>query len=367
MVMFESLLLFVQASRQGHWRLHLASMNNFAKYFFAHDQLNYARLTPFYLAGMLELEGTDATSWTYLEINYSIVKTSIPFVGIGSDHAMEQENKNLKVAGGIVGLTQQSSALSRFCLSSPVMSSLAADFLQRNNRSNYETQHHYQLSGSTKDRIHTNVKKIVAVMESFSFGFEETDCVHNVVSKAVLPQSIANDVLNHSTIGENLYKAFIGDRINGATSIWAPMKKCRLGSFKIQVKSIRSKVGEKMVQLKEEKNLMSRFFITARKRPELDLEHYIGNYEFSVVPRALFYSVGLPLPCIDKSKLMLHLEEMAGISDEVTSVQENSVIIIDGMAVVNQICKDATLKTCKVSAFLKSFVRNYMHSSNQYL
>ena len=73
-------------------------MNNFAKYFFAHDQLNYARLTPFYLAGMLELEGTDATSWTYLETNYSIVKTSIPFVGIGSDHVMKQENKNLKVA-----------------------------------------------------------------------------------------------------------------------------------------------------------------------------------------------------------------------------------------------------------------------------
>ena len=193
-------------------------------------------------------------------------------------------------------------------------------------------------------------------MESFSFRFEETDCVHNVVSKAVLPKCIANDVLNHSTISENLYKAFIGDRINGATSIWAPMKKCCLGSFKIQVKSIRSKVGEKMVQLKEEKNLMSRFLITARKRPELDLEHCIGNYKFSVVPRALFSSDGLPLPCIDKSKLMHHSEEMAGVSDDVTSVQENSVIIIDGMAVVNQICKDATLKTCKVSAFLKSIV-----------
>ena len=45
MSMFESLLLFIRASRQSLWKLHLESLNNFTKYFFAHDQLNYARLT----------------------------------------------------------------------------------------------------------------------------------------------------------------------------------------------------------------------------------------------------------------------------------------------------------------------------------
>lgn len=46
MIMFESLLLFIRASRQGFWHLHLESLSNFTKYFFAFDQLNYARLTP---------------------------------------------------------------------------------------------------------------------------------------------------------------------------------------------------------------------------------------------------------------------------------------------------------------------------------
>ena len=93
MIMFESLLLFIRSSRQSLWKLHLASLNNFTKYFFAFDQLNYARLTPYYLATMMDLQTKDETSWLYLENNYSIVKSPIPFVGIGSDHAMEQENK----------------------------------------------------------------------------------------------------------------------------------------------------------------------------------------------------------------------------------------------------------------------------------
>ena len=33
---------------------------------------------------------------------------------------------------------------------------------------------------------------------------------------------------------------------------------------------------------------MIRFLIVSRKRPELNLEKYIDQYEFSVIPRSLF-------------------------------------------------------------------------------
>ena len=56
--------------------------------------------------------------------NFSIIKSTIPFVGIATDHALEQENKVMKVAGGLIGLTQNQAALNRFCLSEPVLSSL---------------------------------------------------------------------------------------------------------------------------------------------------------------------------------------------------------------------------------------------------
>ena len=57
--MFEVILSFIRASRQNLWQLHLSSMNNFAKHFFAHDQLNYARMTTFYLANMMDLKEND--------------------------------------------------------------------------------------------------------------------------------------------------------------------------------------------------------------------------------------------------------------------------------------------------------------------
>ena len=57
--MFEVILSFIRASRQNLWQLHLSSMNDFAKHFFANDQLNYARMTTFYLANMMDLKEND--------------------------------------------------------------------------------------------------------------------------------------------------------------------------------------------------------------------------------------------------------------------------------------------------------------------
>ena len=36
------ILMFIRSSREGDWSLYLESLNTLAKYFFAHDRLNYA-------------------------------------------------------------------------------------------------------------------------------------------------------------------------------------------------------------------------------------------------------------------------------------------------------------------------------------
>ena len=46
---------------------------------------------------------------------------------------------------------------------------------------------------------------------------------------------------------------------------------------------------------------MIRFIIASRKIPELDMEKYIGEFEFSVVPRSLFASEGKLLLGTSKS------------------------------------------------------------------
>ena len=54
-------------------------------------------------------------------------------------------------------------------------------------------------------------------------------------------------------------------------------------------KSFKSVIDNKDVHLKEHKKLMARFLVTARKRPQLELEECLGNCEFCVVPESLFH------------------------------------------------------------------------------
>ena len=106
-------------------QLHLSSMNDFAKYFFAHDQLNYGRMTPLYLATVMNIKKNDIQTWEYLKDNFGMSQSEITFTSIGSDHAMEQESKNLNVSAGIIGLTQNPSALSHFCLTASILNALS--------------------------------------------------------------------------------------------------------------------------------------------------------------------------------------------------------------------------------------------------
>ena len=50
MNLFEVILIFIRTSKEQSWQLHLQNLNLVSPYFFAYDMLNYARMTPVYLA-----------------------------------------------------------------------------------------------------------------------------------------------------------------------------------------------------------------------------------------------------------------------------------------------------------------------------
>ena len=55
---------------------------------------------------MFSLKEKDRDTWQILpQGNVPVNKTSIPFSAIGIDHAIEQENRAVKVLGGIKGIT----------------------------------------------------------------------------------------------------------------------------------------------------------------------------------------------------------------------------------------------------------------------
>ena len=59
MQMVMEMMVFIRAVRTGDWNLHLWALETFTKYFFVHDQLNYARMIPLYLAEMSQLKQSD--------------------------------------------------------------------------------------------------------------------------------------------------------------------------------------------------------------------------------------------------------------------------------------------------------------------
>ena len=100
----------------------------------------------------------------------------------------------------------------------------------------------------------------------------------------------------------------------------------------------------KVVELTEDRALLGRMAIISKSRPELDMKETVGQYEFSVVPRALFAPDGSMLYCSNKSMLYHCVVDELLLADSVTPndiVTEQSVIIIDAMAE-----KDDTVETC---------------------
>ena len=83
---------------------------------------------------------------------------------------LEQENKVMKVADGVIDVTQNQAALNQFCLSAPILS-LTQQFLEKINVDVYNRKHNYELQGTSCQRIHKNVDKFVECMKMLEINF----------------------------------------------------------------------------------------------------------------------------------------------------------------------------------------------------
>ena len=112
----------------------------------------------------------------------------------------------------------------------------------------------------------------------------------------------------------------------------------------------RIRIGDKVIKLREERQLLGRFLIIQQCRPELvpKIEKAIGDYEMSVVPRSLCAVDGSLYIPTDKASLM-HAIEGAEDQAEPSLTQSQSqlpkVLIIDAMAVLQTMKKTSTTKT----------------------
>ena len=127
------------------------------------------------------------------------------------------------------------------------------------------------------------------------------------------------------------------------------MKKVYLQTWKTTRAAKKSKTAPGVAGLKDDRALFTRFLVVVLSGPEIDLKESISEFELAAFPRSLFNSDGDLRHCVGKSKLMNVLENLLPqqLSDRRTEQHhdEGSVVIIDGMAIIQSMGKPTWIRT----------------------
>ena len=108
------ILIFIRAHREKNFKLYIKVLEELTPLFFALNHVNYARWMPVHIRDMKSLP--DTIKEEFLEhSNWVLSKTSHKFSAIPFDQAHEQENKNVKGAGGAVGSQKTQQLLEDGC------------------------------------------------------------------------------------------------------------------------------------------------------------------------------------------------------------------------------------------------------------
>ena len=275
----------------------------------------------------------------------------------------------MKVDSGLTGISNNANARQRFFMASPELSRITREFRYQFNTKNDNVTEHHVLSPSAVKRDHTAVDKIKSAILSHGNPFPvEGNTIHNLITHGYVPEEHVSQILDIDSTGQHLYKEYVDKRINGTASLFAQVKKENNKMYLSGVKKTKVMLRDKAVNLKETKYLCGRLKILTKSSREIDQQHAIGNFEFTVTPRSLFAPNGELLPCNDKSKL-IHLLVKLGEDDRLSEEnQQNSsttdvvaptapqdlhgadrkIAVVDGMVLLQKLStKAATIATVK--------------------
>ena len=130
-------------------------------------------------------------------------------------------------------------------------------------------------------------------------------------------------------------------------------KKLKLKTFSNWMEKTKVPLGDKVIKLREERELLGRFLIIQGRRPDLvaKLEETIGEHEMSSVPRSLCSVDGTLYIPTDKASLMHAVEEAKPPPSQLPASleripEENTpkVLNVDAMAVLQSMKKTHATK-----------------------
>ena len=118
---------------------------------------------PLHLTSMNALEKDDPVTWEALKSgDFVVAKSEVTFTRLFTDQKLERKIKMLKRHGGIVGLSQDDSALDKLVTTTPHLSRIVRQYLNNlpQTSMSFERSEHYQLSGAVSVRTRENAIKL---------------------------------------------------------------------------------------------------------------------------------------------------------------------------------------------------------------
>ena len=180
--------------------------------------------------------------------NFCVTKCVAGFTAIAPDQGIEQENRTLKVIGGIVGITQNEKALVKFFLVAPELSKLLHEFAAEygSDTNDKRTQQH-EITGGKLSRMMKNARKLTDVFREHGDPFmapEDEDEIYSLLTKEVMTETVSQDILERDEIGQRMFVEFDTERLTeGRLCVWDKMTKKKLKTFKTANATIEINAG----------------------------------------------------------------------------------------------------------------------------
>ena len=218
--MTETLLRLLRASREGNWKLHLASVRAMIPWCFAYNNVNYATYLPAYLAEMSNLHNEHPEIHEHFESGCFSVQNGEknPFGRILVDQTCEEiVNKDTQTIGGTKGFSLKPGAVTKYYMVAEYRSMFLRQLKDMFHLNDTEFSHS-DLHSTRISRDEADVKALQDILESNwinPFSSDQQDLVCLSMGK-LAPSDVERDLLCPMQVGEDAYKSFSKQRLESS-------------------------------------------------------------------------------------------------------------------------------------------------------
>lgn len=333
--MVENLLLFLRATREGNWDLHLASVRRMLPWLFAYDHINYSRYLSVYWLEMRELRNTHpSVHQQCIDGQFAVQRSENTFARIACDQTIEQTaNRDSKTKGGMTGFTTSKGTVNRWIWSHNARGLITRGCEKMAGKEELAaTRRDLQESQMEKDK--RDVEEIVDTVKSMinPFQYDEQDLVH-ITSGTVATEEVKSGLQSAYNEGEKKFVTFCKERIQSEeVDLLASMKKLKLKTFSDLSKTVKRKVRGNEISLKADRNLMARLVVIGNIR-KINLQELL-SYSLSPIPLALCTPQGC-LVKTNKAKMLHCLESQP--EKPIVEIPRGGVFVVDAMATIQKL------------------------------